>query len=132
MPFLTDTSTNIKEEIKEKEEDPEPTCDYCFENYKSSTCVFYEKLEPGFAKQQSRYSKTENCQKPLYCLCCDYTTEEEDEENVEGVPPPDKMSKLQEVEACGEQKEKAKIQPGWYGKGYRKNKKNRKKATGQY
>jgi len=119
----------IQEEVKQKQ----PDCSYCYKNYKSTECLFYEKYDCVFKKQMYRFSKSENCEKPINCLCCDYTTEEEDEEdNVPGgndedsTPPPDKMLKT-----SGEQEEK-KIQPGWFGKGYRKYKKYKRRISNQY
>lgn len=115
----------IKEEtivpIKaEQDEIQEPACDFCFKSLKSTMCLFYQKVEPIFAKETFRYSKVENRSKPNACVCCDYTTEEDDEVL--------EVSGGSDREASGSGEQKARLQPGWFGKGYRKARRFKRKA----
>lgn len=90
-------------------------CSFCWKGYNSSECLFYSKVEPVFANQQLRYSKMECVNKPNVCVCCDYTTDEDDE-----------ASDTNET-AEDDKEQKMKVQPGWFGKGCRKNKKAKRK-----
>ncbi|XP_050301690.1 NAD-dependent protein deacetylase sirtuin-7 [Anthonomus grandis grandis] len=111
----------IKEENYPKLEPvvPEsPSCDFCHRNFKTLTCQFYQKAEPVFEKQKYRYSKVEKKEKPNVCVCCDYTTEEEDIE-----------SASEEGSKEGSSDQKIKIQAGWFGKGYRKSRRFKRKAV---
>lgn len=99
-------------EVKPKVEDQmEPSCGFCGRNYDSACCLFYAKSEPVFVKQKLRYSKLEQREKPNVCLCCDYTTDEDDYEQTE-----------EDKEQKG-----GKVQAGWFGKGCRKNRRLKKK-----
>ncbi|XP_017775096.1 PREDICTED: NAD-dependent protein deacetylase sirtuin-7 [Nicrophorus vespilloides] len=124
LPYITEehnySSTSDKDDAKERET---AKCEFCYKHYKSTDCVFYNKTEPVFAKQELRFSKMDNVDKPLYCTCCDYTTEE-DEDNDEDVSP-DKISKISDESS----EQKSKVQPGWFGKGYRKLKKYKKRIS---
>ncbi|XP_045462679.1 NAD-dependent protein deacetylase sirtuin-7 [Harmonia axyridis] len=99
---IINTVPYSKEAIKvEKIEvsSPKPSCEYCYDHLKSFSCLFYPPTEAVFVKQQVRYSKIEKINKPNICVCCDYTTDEEDNKD---------------------QTDKNKVQPGWFGKGYKK------------
>lgn len=85
----------------------EPMCKFCDKNYDSVICFFYQPTEPVFLKPQFRLSKTDEGKKIRECICCDYTSDEDDIETSES------------REQNGEIKNK--IQPGWFGKGYKKN-----------
>lgn len=67
--------TYIKEETSELSK---PACIFCNHNYNSTECLFYMPSESVFVKQEYRYSKIEQKNKPNICVCCDYTTDEED------------------------------------------------------
>ncbi|RZC33060.1 NAD-dependent protein deacetylase sirtuin-7 [Asbolus verrucosus] len=94
----------------------EPSCDFCDKNFNSVNCLFYPKTQPVFINQQCRYSKSEQKQKPNVCVCCDYSTDEEDVELNEN------------KEQNGEKEQlRNKIQAGWFGKGCKKNRRWKKK-----
>lgn len=90
------TGTNLKQ--RELETKNSFNCKYCKEQYLSNSCLFYMKREPQF-KENDRV-----------CDCCSSEEEEGGPENLD-----EKPSDLQKVA----------VNPGWYGKGLRKN--NRKK-----
>lgn len=98
-----------------KQEEPEPVCWFCHKHYSSDICLFYPKTDAVFSKKEFRYSKIERVEKPNICICCDYTTDEEE-------TPSDgsEINGLQESEP-------KKVQAGWFGKGYRKNRRVKKR-----
>lgn len=106
---------NLKTELSAKNEVSPHKCSFCWKNYSSVDCLFYSKVESVFANKQFRYSKLESMNKPNVCVCCDYTTDE-DEDGSDTNEPTDE-----------EKEPKVKIQPGWFGKGCRKNKKAKRK-----
>lgn len=115
----------IKEETivptKQDDEIKEPACDFCFKSLKSTACLFYQKVEPIFAQETFRYSKVEKRSKPNVCVCCDYTTEEDDDVL--------EVSGGSDREASGSGEQKARLQPGWFGKGYGKARRFKRKAA---
>lgn len=117
MPVIKEESFPKTEPI----EPVEPSCKFCHENYKSVSCLFYQKIDPVFKKQKFRYSTIEKRSKPNICICCDYTTDEDDVD----LSSSDK-------EASGgscDKDQKNRIQAGWYGKGYRKGRRFKRKAA---
>ncbi|KAG4078306.1 hypothetical protein HA402_013016 [Bradysia odoriphaga] len=86
-------------------------CDFCFDNYAEHHCQFYRPKTTEFLVTSCRNGRL------ILCECCDYT-DGSDNENVLEYPAA-KRAKL-ESEFIKEDKESAKIQAGWYGKGYRK------------
>uniref|UniRef100_A0A1L8DX77 protein acetyllysine N-acetyltransferase n=1 Tax=Nyssomyia neivai TaxID=330878 RepID=A0A1L8DX77_9DIPT len=100
-------------------------CEFCFDNYGELVCQFYAPQKPDFQVTTERNGKM------IVCECCDYTEDDETDDEV-------KMSSIEEDtsvsdEASEEKRQKMendvrepKIQAGWYGKGYRKNRKRKK------
>lgn len=110
-------------------------CEFCIDKYGELTCQFYKPRGPEFKVITKRNGKD------IYCECCDYSEEEPDEnENKDDIKEtsnthvPDELNVTDEIKTSakgdndGDNKEPAvKIQPGWYGKGYRKNYRKKKK-----
>ncbi|XP_072385289.1 NAD-dependent protein deacetylase sirtuin-7 [Diabrotica undecimpunctata] len=97
-----------------KVEKVKPACDYCFKYFTSSICLFYPKNEPLFLNQINRYSKIEQKKKPNICLCCDYSTDEEELDKIENISEKDTV--------------KIRAQAGWFGKGYRKGRRAKRRS----
>lgn len=127
--------------LHEQQQQPKtPACDFCFKTNESFVCLYYTQTSPTFQKQLYRFSKKENSNKELVCVCCDYTTEEDsdsdDTENKNEVKK--KRGRIEGEGDCIEEEKQsetnntktaAKIQAGWFGKGCRKNRKARKKQV---
>lgn len=101
------------------------SCDFCNERFNSNVCIFYTKMEPIFIKKEFRFSKIESVDKPNVCVCCDFSTDEEDgasdvNENAANLCATEDSDKM-------EKEQRFKIQAGWFGKGYRKNRKLKKR-----
>ncbi|XP_018566614.1 NAD-dependent protein deacetylase sirtuin-7 [Anoplophora glabripennis] len=116
-----------KEElVPKKEEVPEtttPVCEFCDRQFNSNLCLFYEKSEPIFVNQMFRYSKVELKNKANVCVCCDYSTDEEDMSYVSGLN--DKEINVNNYK----DQIKSKIQAGWFGKGYKKSRRPKRKSV---
>lgn len=135
---------------KEPEAPAQPSCDFCNKTYKSVTCLYYPNVQPKFEKELYRFSKTKNCNTLLVCVCCDYTTEEEEESDSESKIKKKTPSKKQEdvemqdsikqedtkdgitenidqTNVDSNAKKNNKVQAGWFGKGYRKNRRTKKR-----
>lgn len=89
-------------------------CDFCFDKYAEYKCQFYQPQTTDFVVTSCRKNG-----RLVLCECCDYT-DESDSENSPAYGD-EKRAKLDNVDEFGkEDKESVKIQAGWYGKGYRK------------
>lgn len=84
-------------------------CEFCFDNYAEYNCQFYRPKNAEFLVKSYRKDRL------ILCECCDYT----DDENAVDCGD-EKRAKLDSVDFVKEDKESVKIQAGWYGKGYRK------------
>ncbi|XP_063709763.1 NAD-dependent protein deacetylase Sirt7 [Culicoides brevitarsis] len=102
-------------------------CEFCHANYQKYTCQFYRPLKPDFKVMIFRNGN------PVVCECCDYSEEEEEPAGDENTgddtcqnDEPESNNTTMNDEGGGEQVP-AKVQPGWYGKGYRVKTKGRKR-----
>lgn len=103
-------------------------CEFCNKQFSSNTCMFYAKIEPVFIKQEFRFSKVESTNKANICVCCDFSTDEEDAAS-DVNDNATSMCSIGEDSEKNEREQKLKIQAGWFGKGYRKNRKLKRKQT---
>lgn len=87
-------------------------CDFCFDNYAEYNCQFYRPKTTEFIVTSCRKGRL------ILCECCDYTDESDNENTLEYGD--EKRAKLDSVDFIKDDKESVKIQAGWYGKGYRK------------
>ncbi|GAB0092692.1 NAD-dependent protein deacetylase Sirt7 [Sergentomyia squamirostris] len=106
-------------------------CEFCFDNYGELVCQFYAPMKPEFQVMTERNGKM------VVCECCDYTEAEESEEeevNAKALSSIEEDNSVSD-EASGRDEKRPrldpevrepKIQAGWYGKGYRKNRKRKK------
>lgn len=151
---LSNSNHSVVSNTIPKEDPPKtPSCSFCEKTFKSLSCLYYSKIEPKFLKELYRFSKKDNCNKLLVCVCCDYTTDE-DEESDDNEKSKKKNVRKSESEANDVVKDEetngdcvsenvdptnidnsnrkldgkiGKIQAGWFGKGYRKNRRINKK-----
>jgi NAD-dependent deacetylase sirtuin 7 len=90
-------------------------CKFCFEKYEAMECQFYKPINREFKITTYRNEKL------IVCECCDYTDDEDE-------PMEDEDSKL---EPDSGDKDKSTVviraRAGWFGKGYRKIQKKKKK-----
>lgn len=99
-----------------------PLCDFCKKHYEATSCLFYVKTKSEFLTMENRFSKSENIKKPLVCTCCDYSTDEDMCSEEDGIPC-DKIKKIDDKTLKNSEKDQnKKIQAGWFGKGYKKGK----------
>lgn len=96
-------------------------CQFCNREFKSPTCLFYTKSEATFLKSEER--------KSIVCLCCEFLTDEEDDkkEKLNTLNLNDGIVIKEEIENNDKEQLKVKTQAGWFGKGYRKIKRPRKR-----
>lgn len=87
-------------------------CDFCFDNYAENNCQFYRPKTTEFSVTSCRKGRL------VLCECCDYTDESDSENTLEYQDA--KRIKLDGVEFIKDEKESVKVQAGWFGKGYRK------------
>lgn len=135
--YITNNEYDISQQKPKQVE-----CDFCQENYHSFICLFYKREQDFFRIKVERKGKS------IFCVCCDYTDSSEDEElnnKVENtlkneVKLKTKISeeltnakvKSDDSDSLAENEEEKiddksnKIQAGWFGKGYRKNRKKRR------
>lgn len=109
-------------------------CEFCLDHYAEYSCQFYQ------PRSQLHVTKFRNGRLVL-CECCDYTDVEDDYEDstdqngspavatttsdTDELSSDAKRAKLDSIH----EREPIKVQPGWYGKGYRKQMRRKKKRT---
>jgi hypothetical protein len=98
-------------------------CKFCYDKYEAMICQFYKPINREFKITTYRNEKL------IVCECCDFTDEDEDEQMNE-----EENSKL--VTTNNDDKDKSSntvirtvTKAGWFGKGYRKIQKKRKKVS---
>lgn len=89
-------------------------CDFCFDNYAEYNCQFYRPMTTDFLVTSCRKGQL------ILCECCDYTDGSDNENTLDCGD--EKRAKVENssVEFIKDDKDSVKIQAGWYGKGYRK------------
>lgn len=103
-------------------------CEFCFDNYGEFYCQFYRPRKPEFKVKTFRNDKE------IVCECCDYSDDDEDDDEGESTTTTDdgeraKLLDKDDQSSDSVLKEPIKIvQPGWYGKGCRKNFRKKKKS----
>ncbi|XP_055375235.1 NAD-dependent protein deacetylase Sirt7 [Condylostylus longicornis] len=85
-------------------------CDFCFNHYAEFSCQFYKSVTVEFCLNKFRNGKK------TVCECCDTYDSSEEDNIVLKEFITDKRLKLNKAK-------QADVQAGWYGKGYRKNRK---------
>lgn len=121
-------------------------CEFCFDNYAEDKCQFYRPFEEFYAPDIRRRNS-----KRILCECCDYgdfdidtnideeqTSLDEIDGGSEGTKTNSEeddtdSSRSKRLKLVGNQQANGGgaqriVQPGWYGKGYRKNTTKRKKT----
>ncbi|KAK4876915.1 hypothetical protein RN001_009421 [Aquatica leii] len=88
-------------------------CQFCNSEFRSVSCLFYLKFEPVFVKNETEIKAR--------CFCCDSSSDEEEEVKKES------DRDVKEEDVTDKEQGKNKIQAGWFGKGYRKIKRPRKR-----
>lgn len=99
-------------------------CEFCFDNYGEFYCQFYRPRKPEFKVKTFRNDKE------IVCECCDYSDDDEEEEST--TTDDGERAKLfdkddQSSDSVVKEANKI-VQPGWYGKGCRKNFRKKKKS----
>lgn len=110
-------------------------CEFCFDNYAEDSCQFYRPKSQQFVVANIRHGRL------ILCECCDFTDHEEEDGNstdqncspavATTTSDTDEMSsdaKRVKLDPANE-REPVKVQPGWYGKGYRKLTRKRKRKA---
>lgn len=109
-------------------------CEFCFDNYAEDKCQFYKSLQE-FHVSVTRLRNG----KRILCECCDSDDFDNDEnrtslDEIDGSEEPktnseedDDSNRTKRVKAdIGKVTTQQIVQPGWYGKGYRKTTKRKK------
>uniref|UniRef100_A0A336KMH8 CSON012437 protein n=1 Tax=Culicoides sonorensis TaxID=179676 RepID=A0A336KMH8_CULSO len=108
-------------------------CEFCYGNYEKVVCQFYKPLKPDFKVMIFRNGN------PVVCECCDFSeVEEEEPENTSDTCQTQDKNDVEGNGNLGPDPESSnvndesteiptKVQPGWYGKGWRVKTTNRRK-----
>uniref|UniRef100_A0A1Q3EWS7 protein acetyllysine N-acetyltransferase n=1 Tax=Culex tarsalis TaxID=7177 RepID=A0A1Q3EWS7_CULTA len=83
----------FKQQQQQQPQQPEPAsveCKFCYENYRQVQCQFYLPQPATFAVTSNRRGKM------VVCECCDFSDEEQDEED--GVPAKEEKPSEQDLE----------------------------------
>lgn len=112
-------------------------CEFCFDNYAEDKCQFYRPQKEFHVSVTRRRNG-----KRILCECCDFDDYDDDEEQtsfdeIDGSEEPKTNSEEDDTDSSRCKRLKVdhsnssknvtqRIQPGWYGKGYRKTTKRKK------
>lgn len=106
-------------------------CEFCLDNYAEDRCQFYRPKSQQFKVVNVRNGRL------VLCECCDFTDHEnvdEDSTDQNGSPAVGGTTTTSDTDDMSSDTkrpklETAKVQPGWYGKGYRKQTRKRKRRS---
>lgn len=107
-------------------------CEFCFDNYAEDKCQFYRPSGDFHATELIRYRQG----KRILCECCDHDGDDDDivmdeelisvddseepKTNSEEDDSDPKRTKFDQSSNTDKETVQRIVQPGWYGKGYRK------------
>lgn len=115
-------------------------CKFCFDNYAEDKCQFYNPLKEFYVSVTHRRNG-----KRILCECCDYDDFDDNDieeqtslDEIDGSEEPKTNSEEDDTDSsrckrfktdsdsAGKINSQRVVQPGWYGKGYRKTTKHKK------
>lgn len=99
-------------------------CEFCFDNYAEYVCQFYKPCKSDFSTQSYQG-------KMIVCECCDFRDGDggQCKESTVKDNLNEKRAKIIDSRVnCDDKETIIKIQAGWYGKGYRKNFRRKRKT----